>query len=267
MTRFHFQAHIASDGTLTLPPIPGWTGGETEAEIVVLVPRSSAPEEERKKAPHEFFEGANRLKDTPSRELISKKQIRAARLEEKYGDKTPEERKAAGKRFYEMWDGALHYGGLISFCETGTIGKEVRPMMLFVLLDSNVVLDFALRRGSFYAPAAKIMKEVAEGRLIGHVSSSQITDIYYFIRKEHPPERAIEMIASLVETIEVLRVDRETIDAALGSGMSDFEDAVQAAAAESAGIDMVVTRDEQGFAGSNLRVYTPERFWEALKGT
>lgn len=138
-------------------------------------------------------------------------------------------------------------------------------MMFFVLIDSNVVLDFALRRGKFYAPAARIMAEVAAGRLVGHVSSSQITDIYYFIRKEHPHETAIKMLTALVESLEVIRVDRETINAALASGMDDFEDAVQAEAAKGFDIDIVVTRDETGFAGSGLRVYTPENFVRALE--
>ena len=47
--------------------------------------------------------------------------------------------------------------------------------------------------------------------------------------------------------------------------VSDFEDAVQAAAAKDFGIDIVVTRDKTGFLDSGLRVYSPEEFLEALK--
>lgn len=35
------------------------------------------------------------------------KQARRKRLEEQYGNQSPEERKAAAKRFYDVWKGAL----------------------------------------------------------------------------------------------------------------------------------------------------------------
>ncbi|MCL2305368.1 MAG: hypothetical protein FWC43_08505 [Planctomycetaceae bacterium] len=39
-------------------------------------------------------------------------------------------------------------------------------MIFFILLDTNVILDFAMKRGEHYAPAMKIMKKIAEGHLI-----------------------------------------------------------------------------------------------------
>jgi predicted nucleic acid-binding protein len=42
--------------------------------------------------------------------------------------------------------------------------------------------------------------------------------------------------------------------------MSDFEDAVQAAAAKDFGIDTIITRDKAGFHNSGLQVYSPEEF-------
>jgi len=47
-------------------------------------------------------------------------------------------------------------------------------MIFFILLDTNVVLDFGLEREEHYVPALKIMNEIAEGRLIAYVSASQI---------------------------------------------------------------------------------------------
>jgi hypothetical protein len=47
--------------------------------------------------------------------------------------------------------------------------------------------------------------------------------------------------------------------------MADFEDAVQAAAAQDCEIDIVITRDKAGFHDSGLNVYSPEEFLKALK--
>ena len=138
-------------------------------------------------------------------------------------------------------------------------------MRIFILLDTNVILDFAMKRGEHYVPARKIMKEIAEGRLIAHVSASQITDIYYFLEKKFDHEEAIRMLVVLLESIRIIRIDEDTINTAIESEMTDFEDAVQAAAAQDCDIDIVITRDKSGFLDSGLNVYSPEEFLETLK--
>ena len=134
----------------------------------------------------------------------------------------------------------------------------------FILLDTNVILDFAMKRGEHYAPAREIMKEIAEGRLIAHVSASQITDIYYFLEKKFDHKEAIKVLVILLESIRIIRVDEDTINTAIESEMADFEDAVQAAAAQDCEIDIVITRDKTGFHDSGLNVYSPEEFLETL---
>ena len=138
-------------------------------------------------------------------------------------------------------------------------------MNSFILLDTNVILDFAMKRGEHYVSALGIMKEIASGRLNARISSSQITDIYYFLEKEFSHEDAVKAIADLVGSIRILRVDEYTIKSALVSGMPDFEDAVQTAAAKNSGIDIIVTRDKEGFSNSGMHVYSPVEFLETLK--
>ena len=135
----------------------------------------------------------------------------------------------------------------------------------FILLDTNVVLDFAMKRGEHYAPALEVMKEIASGRLHARVSASQVTDMYYFLEKKFSHEEAVRAIADLIGSIHILRVDEYIIKSALASGMPDFEDAVQAVAAKHFGIDIIVTRDKEGFSNSGLQVYLPVEFLEVLK--
>ena len=133
-------------------------------------------------------------------------------------------------------------------------------MTTSILLDTNVVLDYTMERGEFFAPADRIMDEIIAGRLRGYVTASQITDFYYFLEKEFSHEKAVRVIADLITSVRVIGVNRETIDAALASGMLDFEDAVQTVAAKDLGIDIVVTRDPEGYCNSGLQVYLPEEF-------
>ncbi len=101
MTTLEYKTHISADGAVA--PIPGWTGGEAEAVIVVRPPES----EDRAKAVEEFLQLMGCLKDMPGKILVSKKQIRSSRLEERYGEQTEEQRKEAGRKFFETWDGLL----------------------------------------------------------------------------------------------------------------------------------------------------------------
>ena len=133
------------------------------------------------------------------------------------------------------------------------------------LIDSNVVLDFFLKRPGFFEKAKVIFKAVEKKRLIGCISSSAMTDIYYITESKTDADYAWEMMEYLYRTGKILPVIRKTVRTALDSGMKDFEDAVQAAAAKDFGIDIVVTRDPTDFANSGLQIYSPEEFLEEVK--
>ena len=134
-----------------------------------------------------------------------------------------------------------------------------------ILIDSNVALDFFLKRHGFFENAKKIFKTIEEKKLIGCVSSSAMTDIYYIVESKTNAHYAWKMMEYLYRTVKILPVIRRTVRTALNSGMDDFEDAVQAAVAKNFGIDIIVTRDKMGFHDSGLHVYSPEEFLETLK--
>jgi hypothetical protein len=65
--------------------------------------------------------------------------------------------------------------------------------------------------------------------------------------------------------IRIISVSGHTINEAVESPMDDFEDAVQALAAISEGIEVVVTRDKTSFINSGLQVFTPQTFLDYLE--
>ena len=115
-----------------------------------------------------------------------------------------------------------------------------------VLIDSNVALDFLLTRTGFTENAEIIFKAIEEKSLVGCISSSAMTDIYYIVESNANSDFALEMIEYLYRTVRILPVFRKTVRTALDSGMKDFEDVVQVTAAKDDGIDIVVTRDPMG---------------------
>ena len=52
-----------------------------------------------------------------------------------------------------------------------------------VLLDSNIVLDFAFGRTPFFADANQIIEQIIDNKIMAYVSASSITDIFYILNK------------------------------------------------------------------------------------
>ena len=70
----------------------------------------------------------------------------------------------------------------------------------------------------------------------------------------------MDFITDLLNVVDVSTVDKSVVVAALNSGLSDFEDAIQVGSAKQENIQTIVTRNEADFLGSGMDVYSPERF-------
>ena len=57
--------------------------------------------------------------------------------------------------------------------------------------------------------------------------------------------------------LQIVAVDEDRLRHALSLNWNDFEDAVQAACAETVEADFVVTRDKKGFRNSAVKPVTP----------
>jgi predicted nucleic acid-binding protein len=68
----------------------------------------------------------------------------------------------------------------------------------------------------------------------------------------------MRFVSAILHVFGIAAVDAAVVQEALQLPLSDFEDAVTAAAARRAGCDCIVTRDPRGFRGSAARSLTPE---------
>lgn len=126
-----------------------------------------------------------------------------------------------------------------------------------VLLDTNVVLDVLLQRGQWVAEAERIWQASAAGELIVAATASALTDVYYVSRRLAGSRRAREIIRACLDTLSILPVDEAILNSAFARNGDDFEDDVQIVAAQSNGLDAIVTRDASGFSGSSTPVLSP----------
>ena len=129
-----------------------------------------------------------------------------------------------------------------------------------VLLDTNVVLDYLLKRKLYFKPAKLIFQWAFNGKISASISASAVTDIYYLIRKKESHSVALGFIKELIQFIDVAGVDRQAIISALQSDMTDFEDAVQNAVAIQTKREAIITRNLDDYKNSELKIYSPEKF-------
>ncbi len=129
--------------------------------------------------------------------------------------------------------------------------------MTRVLVDVNVLLDVLADREPFADDAQAVLARIEEGTLEGLVAAHTMTTLHYLLSKHLGKARSRRALLDLLQLLRVVAVDEDRLRHALGLNWADFEDAVQAACAEKAEADYLVTRDKRGFKKSPVKTVTP----------
>lgn len=128
------------------------------------------------------------------------------------------------------------------------------------LLDTNVLVDVALRRPGLHeasgATVAWCLNHPGSGLLAVH----SLATFSYLVGRAAGPAKAREFIADLIEGTDIARLDNAEVKRALAFPLTDFEDALIAAAAESSAATHIVTRNTADFRRSPVKAVTPEDF-------
>jgi predicted nucleic acid-binding protein len=126
-----------------------------------------------------------------------------------------------------------------------------------VFLDTNVLLDVLANREPFAEDAARILSRVESEEIEGVIAAHTATTLFYLLDKELGTRRASRALADVLRLVQVAPVDEDRLLHALAMQWDDFEDAVQAACAEKAEVDFLVTRNEADFKGSSVPILRP----------
>ena len=139
--------------------------------------------------------------------------------------------------------------------------------MTDVFLDSDVIMDFLLKREKFAVHAAMIFALGERRTLRLHTSTLSFLNVNYIAESRIGRRDSARLIRTLRSLITLLPVDERTVDWALAKGGGDLEDHVQYRAATDGGVSFFVTRNTSDYPKEPSFVMTPELFLKTLPGS
>lgn len=126
-----------------------------------------------------------------------------------------------------------------------------------VLLDTNVILDVWLAREPFWRDSAALLARVERKELTGLICPTTVTTLHYLAQRALGERKARRLVRQLLDICTVGRVSGKTLEAALGSKVKDFEDAVIEAVAQASRADHIATRNLRDFRHSQVPACEP----------
>jgi predicted nucleic acid-binding protein len=126
-------------------------------------------------------------------------------------------------------------------------------------LDTNILLDFLADRKPYSDDAEIIFENAAQQKVELYVSAISFNNLYYIINKLSGHKKAIKLLGSLSEMVNIIPLDDSIIKSALASSFKDFEDAIQYhSAILFPNIEAIITRNSKDFKNSKMAIISPE---------
>ena len=128
-----------------------------------------------------------------------------------------------------------------------------------MLLDTDVLIDVALDRRPHSEASTELLERVERSSRRVFIAWHSVSNFYYLVRSERGSSDARDFIAELIRFVAIAPTDTATLRYATTLPMSDFEDAMQVAAARACGAEHIITRNVEDFVRSPIPVLTPRQ--------
>ena len=127
-----------------------------------------------------------------------------------------------------------------------------------ILLVTDVLIDVALDRRPHADAAAKLLDRVERGLHKACIAWHTVSNFYYLVAPSRGGASAREFVVVLTGFVGIAATNTESIRYAASLPISEFEDAMQAAAALACGAERIVTRNLSDFRRSPVPAISPQ---------
>ena len=129
---------------------------------------------------------------------------------------------------------------------------------MILLIDTDVLIDFATDRQPFSAQAGRLLDYLERTPGTAFVAWHSISNFYYLVSSEQGKDASRSFLKELVNFVEVAPINTGSLRRALALPMKDFEDAMQVAAALACGAEAIIARNLKDYRHSPIRPLTAE---------
>ncbi len=133
-----------------------------------------------------------------------------------------------------------------------------------ILIDTNIIIDNALEREPFWNASEQVLSLIEQGTIVGYISASTFSDLYYIIRKARGRDWTLTYLNQLITFCQIATVNQAAITMAFTTNFKDFEDSIQYSTAVVNQLDAIITRNPQDFPIVTPRIITPDQLIEEL---
>lgn len=127
-----------------------------------------------------------------------------------------------------------------------------------LMIDTNIIIDVLTERESFFEESKSVLKLCEEKTILGFITASTVTDIFYLVRRHtHDVNAAYSCLGYLLNIVKILPVTNDNIVSAYLVKAKDFEDCLLAECAKSNGCGGIVTRNKKDFSEFGVQLFSP----------
>ena len=130
-----------------------------------------------------------------------------------------------------------------------------------ILVDTNIFLDYLLRREDSWKDALRFFIWCREHKNQTFVTSMSLRDIEYFAhRMTHDKTEANKIINGVYSLCsKVIGVSADSAINALFEDYKDYEDELQVQAAKESMLDAIVTNNTKDYENKGIAIFTPKQ--------
>lgn len=129
-----------------------------------------------------------------------------------------------------------------------------------VFLDTNILLDVLLNRPGLVADSEEVILRCEAKGSAMFIAWHGLATAYYLLKRGRTEAEALVEVDKILAWARIADASDASARLARTMGFSDFEDALQAAAAESCAADVIVSRNTTDFANSKTATVSPQEF-------
>lgn len=134
-----------------------------------------------------------------------------------------------------------------------------------VLIDTNIILDWFLKREPFYKQATILLNKCWFSDIREYLTVHSICDIFYIIDKKFSTDEKKKLLQLLLNRNDIISETKTDIEYFINNqNWTDLEDGLQMKTAENCKLDYIITRNLSDFEPSSIPAIEPENFLKLI---